>query len=156
MRAVRRRLRLYAWLALLSVGALAICPTVSRMLLPGGGFAEFAPGARVSRDSQALATAALPHPTTDAALDHPRRHHDRAMHAGAMPVSPHSPSHRHALEHCGFCVLAAHAFAVVPVPAVVLVSAEDGRCAYGEGTPAVPRLRCDWSPASSRGPPIPA
>jgi hypothetical protein len=154
MRAVRRRLRLYAWLALLSVGALAICPTVSRVLLPVGGFAESAPSARLRGDSEALATAALPH-QADAALDHPRHHHDGAMHPGAMPVSPHSPSHRHALEHCGFCVLAAHAFAVVPVPAAVLVSSEDGRCAYDEGAPAVPRLRCDWSPASSRGPPLP-
>jgi len=153
MRAVRRRLRLYAWLALLSVGALAICPTVSRMLLPGG-FVESGAGVIASGSSATPATATLLHGAGAAHIHH---HHDGAMHAGTMPVSPHAPSHQHALDHCGFCVLAAHAFAVVfPVPAAVLVSSEGGRRAYDESAPAVPRLRCDWSPATSRGPPLPA
>ena len=151
MRAVRRRFRPYAWLALLSITALAICPTVSRMLLPGGGFAESASGARLNGDSEALATAGSPH-GAGGTHDH-HHHHDGAMQAGTMPAS-HAPSHQHALEQCGFCGLAAHAFAVVPVPAAVLVSSECGRRAYDEGAPAAPRPRCDWSPASSRGPPL--
>jgi hypothetical protein len=152
MRAVRRRLRLYAWLALLSITALAICPTVSRMFL-SGGFVESAPGAHLNEDSEAIATAALLR-GAGGTHDHHHHHHDGTMQVGTTPVSSHVPSHQHALEHCGFCVLAAHAFAVVPAPAAVLASSDCGRRAYIGGTPAVPRLRCDWSPASSRGPPL--
>ena len=151
MRAVRRRLQLYAWLALLSIIALAICPTISRMALPEG-FVKSAHGAQPSGDSRAIATAASPHGTNAEHGYH--HHHGGTVQTGAMPVSPHVPSHHHTLEHCGYCVLAAHAFVVAPAPAAVLVSSDCGRRAYNRGALAVPRLRCDWSPASSRGPPL--
>ena len=150
MRAVRHRLRRYAWLAILAIAALAICPTISRLVLPEG-FADVAHGAQPSRDSASIAEPS-PH-GTGAAHDH-YQHHDSMMLTGAMPVSSHAPSHQHTLEHCGFCVLAAHAFAVAPAPAVVLTASDYGSQAYDGGAPAVPRLRCDWSPASSRGPPL--
>jgi hypothetical protein len=134
MRAVRRRLRLYAWLALLAIAALAICPTVSRVFAPDG-------------------SAAPPLLGTGAAHAH-HHHHDGTMQAATTPVAPHVPSHQHSLEHCGFCVLAAHAFAVAPAPTAMLASSDCGRRAEIGRAPAVPRLRCDWSPASSRGPPL--
>src|SRR5450755_1302962 len=99
MHSLRRRLRLCVWLALLSITALAICPTVSRLLLPGG----------------LVAPAASAH-GTGATHDH-HAHHGGAMQAGAMPVSSHVPSHQHSLEHCGFCVLAAQAYAAAAAPA---------------------------------------
>jgi hypothetical protein len=151
MRAVRRRLRLYVWLALLSITALAICPTVSRMVLPDG-FVQYDHVAQASGDTRAVATAELPH-EAGAAHDH-RHHHVGTVETVPMPVSTHPPSHHHTLEHCGFCVLAAHAFAVAPVAAEVLVSSDCGRRPYNRGVLTVPRLRCDWSPGSSRGPPL--
>jgi hypothetical protein len=145
MHAVRRRLRLYAWLALLSIASLAVCPSVSRLLVPARDL-------QPSADTQAVATAALPG-GTGAAHDH-HHHHDGMMQAGMLPASSHAPSHQHSLEHCGFCVLAAHAVVVASVPAAVLAASDCGRQAFNARVLAVPRLRCDWSPASSRGPPL--
>lgn len=76
-------------MALLSVGALAIGPTVSRTLLPGGGFGSVAPDAGPSGDSEALAAAVRPC-QTDAALDHSRHPRDGVMLAGALPAPPHT------------------------------------------------------------------
>ena len=139
MHAVRRHLRLYAWLALLSITCLAICPSVSRLLVP-------APDIR-------QATAAVLH-GTDVAPAHHHHHHDGAMQGGMLPASSHAPLHQHSLEHCGFCVLAAHAVAVAPVPAALFAASVCGRQAFNGNAAVAPRLRCDWSPASSRGPPL--
>jgi hypothetical protein len=139
MHAVRRRLRLYAWLALLSITCLAICPSVSRLLVP-------------ARDAH-QATAALLHGTGAGPGHH--HHHDSAMQGGMLPASSHAPLHQHSLEHCGFCVLAAHAVAVAPVPAALFAASVCLRQAFNGNAAAAPRLRCDWSPASSRGPPLP-
>ena len=43
-----------------------------------------------------------------------------AMGSATAPVAPHAPAHEHSLEHCGLCLLAAHAFTFVqdqPAPA---------------------------------------
>jgi hypothetical protein len=134
MRAIRRRLRPFVWWALFSMAALAVCPTVSRMCLPG------------------LAT--------EPRISHGHHHvheHAGAMLADAMPEPSQLPAHHHALEHCGFCVLAGHAYAVAPAP-VAAVALLDGRPrAHGTTALSLPRLRSDWSPANPRGPPtVPA
>ena len=129
MHAVRRRLRACAWLALLSIGAVAVGPTVSRMLLPAGAAIHSAHAAHA-------------------------RHHDVALAPAAAPQTPAVPAHEHALEHCGLCLVAAHAFTFVEAPAALVAALECTRPALVALAPATPRLRCDWSPASSRGPPL--
>ena len=81
-------------------------------------------------------------------------HHDMATAAATAPAPLHPPAHEHALEHCGLCVLAAHAFTFVQERPALTAFVECTRPALDQITPAVPRLRCDWSPASSRGPPL--
>jgi len=129
MHAVRRRLRACAWLALLSISALAVGPTVSRMLLPAGASHLSAQGAHA-------------------------RHRHLAMMPAAAAQTPAVPAHEHALEHCGLCLLAAHAFTFVAEPPAPVAAVECIRPALVATPPAAPRLRCDWSPASSRGPPL--
>ena len=138
MHAVRRRLRLYAWLALLSITCLAICPSVSRLLVPAPEMLQ--------------ASATLLHGSDVEPAHH--HHHDGSMQGGMLPASSHAPLHQHSLEHCAYCVLAAHAVAVAPVPAPVLAATVCRRQAFDANAAAAPRLRCDWSPASSRGPPL--
>ena len=150
MRAVRRRLRGCAWLALLAILALAVGPTVSRLLLPAGNV--FAPGAA----SQALAELTRGEATVarhDIESTH-HHHHDMAMAPATTPVPPHPPPHEHALEHCGLCLLAVHGFAFVQDRPALIAFIESTRPALDQIAPALPRLRSDWSPASSRGPPL--
>lgn len=148
MRAVRRRLRACAWLALLSIVALAAGPTVSRLLLPVGG----------SLISGAATHSPVAHPTSEPtsslqAIDSWQHHQHAAMAAAAAPAPSHSPAHGHTLEHCGLCLLAAHAFTFVQENPALTGLVECTSPATDRTVPAVPRLRCDWSPASSRGPP---
>jgi len=149
MRAVRRRLRVCAWLALLSIIALATGPTMSRMLLPAGG--AFMSGA----ESHSLAKAAVGEATVSphgmgSAHHH---HHEMANGPATAPVAPHTPAHEHALEHCGLCLLAAHAFTFIQDRPALAALVECTQAALSPIAPAVPRLRSDWSPASPRGPP---
>jgi hypothetical protein len=72
-----------------------------------------------------------------------------------MPSAPVPvPAHEHALEHCGLCLLAAGAFAFVQERPVLAAFVECTHPAPRCVVAALPRLRCDWSPASSRGPPL--
>jgi hypothetical protein len=142
MHVVRRRLRACAWLALLSIIALAAGPTVSRMRLPanGAGVLEGGPHLHAS-----AATTGSMHEMGSA-----HHHHEGAMQPGTPPALPHE----HALEHCGLCLLAAHGFAFAHDPPALSAVRERLRLSKGQIAPAVPPLRCDWSPASSRGPPL--
>ena len=149
MRAVRRRLRACAWLALLSIIALSAGPTVSRLLSPAVG------AVTLGSSSHSLAGA------VGEAMDSPHgmgpahhHHHDTAMAPETAPVPPHAPAHQHALDHCGLCLLAAHAFTFVQERPTLTAFVEFTRPAIDRIAPAVPRLRCHWSPASSRGPPL--
>jgi hypothetical protein len=145
MRAVRRRLRACAWLALLSIIALAAGPTVSRMLLPAGGAIMLGSG------SHTLVEPATADATAAGSAHH--HHHGMVMGSTTAPVAPPAPAHEHALEHCGLCLLAAHAFTFVQHQPALTAFAGCTRPVLTPMAPAVPRLRCDWSPASSRGPP---
>lgn len=151
MRAVRRRLRACAWLALLSISSLAIGPTVSRLLLPAGS--PFVSNADLSRRAASHAHGEAAATSPAMALAH--RHHQAIASASTPPTdTPRLPNHEHALEHCGLCVLAAHAFTFVqPQPGLVSASGS-ARLVLALATPNVPRLRLDWSPSSSRGPPV--
>jgi len=144
MRAVRRRLRACAWLALLAILALAVGPTVSRLLLPAGNV--FASGT-ASRMGEATV------PRRDIESTH-HHHHDMAMAPATTPVPTQPSPHEHALEHCGLCLLAVHGFAFVHDRPALTAFVESTRPALDRITPALPRLRSDWSPASSRGPPL--
>jgi hypothetical protein len=149
MRAVRRRLRVCAWLALLAILALAVGPTVSRLLLPAGN--AFAPGtASQAEPARGEATA----PRHDIASTHHHHHHDMAMVPATTPAPTQPSPHEHALEHCGLCLLAAHGFTFVQDRPALVACIESTRPALDLITPALPRLRSDWSPASSRGPPL--
>ncbi len=151
MRVVRRRLRACAWLALLSISALAVGPTVSRLLLPEGS--PFVPATDIAH-----APASHVHGQATA-MSHamaPAHRHLRviASASAAQHEVPHPPMHEHALEHCGLCVLAAHAFTFSQErPELVAVSGS-ARLVLAPLAPSLPRLRLDWSPASSRGPPV--
>lgn len=145
MRAVRHHLRAYAWLALLSITALAIGPTVSRILLPAGGVFMSGAGAH------AQAKPAMGAATASGSAHH--HHHDMATGRAAAPEVPRVPTHEHALEHCGLCLLAAQAFTFVQDHPALTAFVECIRPILAPIALAVPRLRSDWSPASSRGPP---
>jgi hypothetical protein len=146
MRAVRRRLRACAWLALLSIAALAFGPTVSRILLPAGDASMS--GAEAHARAQPAMGAA-----TASALVH-QHQYDMAMgRAMAAREKPHVPMHEHTLEHCGLCLLAAQAFTFVHDQPALGAFVECTRAMLAPVAPAVPRPRSDWSPASSRGPP---
>ena len=151
MRAVRRRLRAFAWLALLSISALAVGPTVSRLLLPAGSpffpaaDIAHAPASHVHGQATAMSHAMAP--------AH-RHHHAIASASAALDEVPHAPRHEHALEHCGLCVLAAHALAILQERPEVVDVSDGTRLVLAPLPPGLPRLRVDWSPASSRGPPV--
>ncbi len=150
MRAVRRRLRACAWLALLSISALAVGPTVSRLLLPAGS--SFVPALDVAH-----APASHVHgPATVAshAMMPSHRHHAGASASTAPVEAPNPPIHEHVLEHCGLCVLAAHAFTFVQDPPELVAVSVSAFRVLAPLVPSVPRLRLNWSPASSRGPPV--
>lgn len=146
MHAVRRRLRACAWLALLSIVALAAGPTVSRMLLPGSGAVLAGAG------SQFLVEATPEEATVSSGAGRPAHHHHHAMAMGQAPAP--SPAHDHALEHCGLCLLVAHGFTFVQEPPALTGLGGCVRPALTPIQPEVPLLRCNWSPASSRGPPL--
>src|SRR5450432_4143258 len=112
MRAVRRRLRAFAWLGILAIIALAAGPTVSRLLLPAA----------------------------DAGSAH-HHHQHSAMASGTAPAAPHAPAHEHALEHCGLCLLAAHAFTFVQERLALPAFVECARPVLTAIAPAIPRLR---------------
>jgi hypothetical protein len=157
MHAVRRRLRAWAWLALLSITALAGGPTLSRLLLPAVGPTLAAAVSHSPADPGSAVSA----PAASPAMDMAHHHHDMAMAPGAMPGVPRAlptplpvPAHEHALEHCGLCLLAAGAFAFVQERRVLAAFVECARPAARCVVAALPRLRSDWSPASSRGPPL--
>ena len=151
MRAIRRRLRTCAWLALLSIMALSVGPTVSRLLLPAGvAFMSGSASRSLYEQSIGDATASL-HVMGSAH----QYHDDMAIVAAKAPKPSHPPAHEHALEHCGLCLLAAHAFTFVQERPEVTAFAECTRAVLDRIARSVPRLRCDWSPASSRGPPSP-
>lgn len=150
MRAVRRRLRACAGLALLSIFALAAGPTVSRLLLPARG-AFISAAASHPLAEPAMSEATVPLHGMGSAHHH---HHDMAM--ASVPAPSHAPSHDHALEHCGQCLLAAHAFTFVQERPALTAFVASTRPALDRIASTVPRLRCDWSPASSRGPPLQA
>lgn len=128
----RRRSRSCAAVALLSVLALALGPTVSRLSLP-------------ARD-------ALPAPA-----HHPHHaHHGHAAMAAmadARPGEMPAPAHQHSLDHCALCVLAAHAFTFFQEAPRLGACVEIAHPAARQVAAALPRLRLDWNPASSRGPP---
>jgi hypothetical protein len=145
MQAVRHRIRACAWLALLAIVALAVGPTVSRMRLPANGS-----GMHEAGSLHVLATATA----STHAMGSAHHHQDRTMQPGPLPAAPQAPPHDHALEHCGLCLLAAHAFAFAHTPPALVAVRQCSRLSNGQVAPAAPRLRSDWSPASSRGPPI--
>jgi hypothetical protein len=118
------------------------------MLLPAGGAIVLAAG------SQGLLEPAMGDATSVGSAHHHHRH-DMAMAPATTPVAPHAPAHEHALEHCGLCLLAAQAFTFVQDQPALNAFAECTRPVLTPMAPAVPRLRCDRSPASSRGPPAP-
>ena len=150
MHAVRRRLRACAWLALLSILALSAGPTISRLLLPPGG-AVVSGAASHSMDERSMGEA-MAAPDGMGSAHH--RHHDIATAAATAPTPSHAPAHEHALEHCGLCLLAAHAFTFAQEWSALNAFVERTPPALNQLAAAVPRLRGDWSPASSRGPPL--
>jgi hypothetical protein len=149
MRAVRRHLRTWAWLALVSICGLALGPTVSRLLLPSSGAFE--------QPSSAQTRFPYPHEGltsslrgTDSSHHH---HHEIATGSGPPPLTGNPPTHDHALEHCGLCLLAAHAFTFTQQSPGLIALRQRARPVNAAIATRLPRLRSDWSPASSRGPP---
>ena len=126
----RCRLRAFAWLACVAIAGLAIGPSISRVLYAQATLAQH--GAALS-----------------GAHHHDNHHPDDA----APDSSTHAPSHAHTLDHCGLCVVASCAI-VVSTLAPSSTPAPSSERVVADATVAVPRLRCDWSPASSRGPPL--
>jgi hypothetical protein len=158
--AFRRHLHSCAALALLAMAALALGPTISRLLLPRTDAAPGGPGMppAVARGAES------PGPQHGAAHrpadSHAHHHHGTAMLPAApevlasedVPATPHPASHHHSLEHCGLCVVAACAFAVAPQPPA-LISIDACYRVARSARPSLPPLRIVWSPASPRGPP---
>ena len=101
--------------------------------------------------SHALVVPATGDTTTSGWAHH--HHQGMAMVSTTAPAAPLAPAHEHALEHCGLCLLAAQAFTFVQDQPALTAWVECTRAVLTPIAPAVPRLRCDWSPASSRGPP---
>src|SRR5690242_17395520 len=149
MRSFRRRLRGCTWLAVLAMLTLALGPTISRLTLPeqpsrGSAFGLAAPHAEAAMHDAAMATAST----------HAHHHRPGPLAATEAPASPPGlPAHRHTLEHCALCVVAASAFAVAPAPPTVVAQ---GAVRHDVTAPAERGLapgRTPWSPATSRGPP---
>jgi Protein of unknown function (DUF2946). len=149
MRAARRYLRAWTWLALVSIVGLAVGPTVSRLVLPSGGPFEHWSGAYARSPFQKTSLTTSPS-GTDPSHHH---HHDIASGTGSAPAEGNLPTHDHALEHCGLCVVAAHAFTFVQQWPALVALRQQARPLNASIATRLPRLRSDWSPASSRGPP---
>jgi hypothetical protein len=105
----------------------------------------------LASDSHAVVESVTGDAATAGSTHH--HHHDLAMGSARAPVAPHAPAHEHVLEHCGLCLLAAHAFTFVPDQPALTAFVECSHPVPGLLAPAVPRLRWEWSPASCRGPP---
>ena len=138
-------------MALIAVLGLALGPTVSRLLLPSAAALEQTSATPTSAPGQ------HDQPTTESgttdSLHH--HHHQLARGLGSAPPAGNRPAHDHALEHCGLCLVAAHAFTFTQELPELLVFLEPAQRVTGAIALRLPRLRSDWSPASSRGPPTP-
>ena len=84
-----------------------------------------------------------------AAMHSPSAHSHETTAAGDPPL----PAHSHTLDHCGLCAVAAAAFAFTASAPTLTRTGEVERAPVRAAAPAV-RLRLEWSPASSRGPPL--
>jgi hypothetical protein len=131
----RRRLKAFASIALLAFVGLALAPTISRALLLGDG----GPVHGASRPRQMAAM--HPAPT--------HHHHGHDDHGADTPPA----EHRHSLDHCAMCLVAACAVAFDATPPAFAVQEVDHPhvACWGD---VVPRWNDDWSPATSRGPPL--
>jgi hypothetical protein len=149
MHAARRHLRAWAWLALVSIVGLALGPTVSRLLLPSSGAFEQPSGAqtRFPYPNEGVTTSPR---GADSSHHH---HHEIATGSGPSPLTGNPSTHDHALEHCGLCLLAAHAFTFIQQRPELVALRERARPVRAAMATRLPRLRFDWFPASSRGPP---
>jgi hypothetical protein len=149
MGSIRRRLRVFTWVALLAMVAIALGPTISRLTVPeepsrGDVFALDVPVDHGAMHRAAMSTGAI-----DA-----QHRHVGVIAATAAPASPPtSPPHCHTLERCALCAVAASAFAVAPPPPTVMAVATVRRQVAVLAERGLVPGRSPWSPATSRGPP---
>ena len=132
----RRKLKEFVWIALLAFVGLAVAPTISRAIHLGK--AGWAGGGIGHQQIAAAGSGSAAH----------HGHH----HGTSRQPSDGLADHRHSLDHCGLCVVAAHGFALAAEPP----ARSAFQVAFGPAIEAVivtPPLRDDWSPATSRGPP---
>jgi hypothetical protein len=133
----RRRLKAFASIALVAFVGLALAPTISRTLLLDDG--ALLHGA--SSDQQMAAMAPTP----------AHHHHGHDHHTGSTSAPP--AEHRHSLDHCAMCLVAACAFAFDATPPAFAVQ-DVGHRHVACPVDVVPRWSDEWSPATSRGPPF--
>jgi hypothetical protein len=131
VKAVRRHLPSFAWLAIVAMLALAMLPTVSRAMAAQGDGSSWAEICT----AQGMKRVAL----------------DSQPGEPAQPAVPESASGH--LDHCPFCGLSAQAVHVPPAPPPVL----DVSAAAGHLPPLflqAPRTLFAWCRAQPRAPPL--